>query len=177
MIQLNPPNLLPGRFPAQMEWIQQNYVEAEEFKDSITRSEIWNDFVSSTEQLRSIIPVAWVWISGSFISSKLNPDDIDVVYWGTSDLVQNHLSIEQRFVLQIFAENQVRNVTGLRVDTRYCRWLVNPTTASLGGLEHDQYLKSRGFWDDFGSAQEQIRKAPQLKSLMHIRSVVIWRCY
>ena len=148
-VQIVPPTLLPGRYPVELDWIKQNYVEAAEFQDSKTRSIIWDNFISSTEQLRSIIPIAWVWISGSFISAKLDPDDIDVVYWGTTDLSQNTLSLNERFILQIFAENKLRKLTGLRVDTRYCRWFVNPSTGDVRSLEHDLYLQSRGFWDDF----------------------------
>ncbi|MDH6237891.1 hypothetical protein [Cryobacterium sp. CG_9.6] len=95
------------------------------------------------------MPVAWVWIGGSFISNKSDPDDLDVVYWCEDRLVDQVSDPNDKLVLQLFATNQVREVTGLRVDTRYCRWHVRPEAGVQNTIEHHQYTMERGFWDDF----------------------------
>jgi len=158
--------LLPlGRFGASLEEIRAAFVEDAAFSASSTRSEIWTHFESATDELRRIVPVSFAWIGGSFTTSKVDPDDIDVVYWAEDRKIDAVIDDEDASLLEIFARNQVRALTGLRVDTRVCHWHVQPATGIQPTLEHNNYVKLRGFWDDFW-----LRKRAGLKTDPPIRA-------
>lgn len=137
-----------GRFGAELAEIKATFVDAPEWAGSTTRAAIWNDFESATAGIRSVVPVAWVWVGGSFISNKLDPDDIDVVYWCEDRFVDRVTDPREKYILQLFATNQVRAKTKLRVDTRYCRWHVFPEATQRRTIEHNAYSADRGYWDD-----------------------------
>lgn len=141
--------LPPGRFGAEMDEIKEKFVDAPLYSTSTSRSAIWADFESATDELRRIVPVAWAWVSGSFISGKIDPDDIDVVYWCEDVLLNRVTDRIDKNTVQMFAYNQVRPVTGLRVDSRICTWHVRPEAGVQNTLEHLTYARQRGFWDDF----------------------------
>ena len=142
--------LLPlGRFGATLDEVKAQYVDDPRFAASTTRAEIWQDFESATEGIRSVVPVVCVWVGGSFLTDKLDPDDIDLVYWCEDLLVDQVVDPKGRFILEMFGTNQVRPQTGLRVDTRYCQWHVFPEADRAQTLEHQVYALNRGHWDDF----------------------------
>lgn len=142
--------LLPlGRFGASLEDIKAQYVDAPRFSASTSRREIWQHFESATEGIRSVVPVICVWVGGSFLTDKMDPDDIDLVYWCEDAHVDQVTDPRARMILQLFAGNQVRQETGLRVDTRYCRWHVFAEADRSASVEHLAYAQQRGYWDDF----------------------------
>jgi hypothetical protein len=142
--------LLPlGRFGASLHEIQAAFVDDTAFSASSTRPEIWSHFESATTELRRIVPVSYAWIGGSFTTSKMDPDDIDVVYWAEDKKIHAVSDPQDAFVLEMFARNEVRSSTGLRVDSRVCHWHVQPATGVQATFEHNNYVKHRGFWDDF----------------------------
>lgn len=142
--------LLPlGRYSATLDDIKEHYVDAPRFAESNSRAEIWQHFDSATQGIRSVVPVVCVWIGGSFLTDKLDPDDIDLVYWCEDVLVDRVTDPQAQLLLQLFAQNQVRAQTGLRVDTRYCRWHVDPEADQGASDKHKSYVLHRGFWDDF----------------------------
>ena len=138
-----------GRYPTTLGEIRTAYVDAPALSASTTRAEIWTHFESATAELRRIVPVAYVWIAGSFLTSKLDPDDIDVVYWCEDRLVDLVTEVRDKQILDMFAKNNVRAVTSLRVDTRYGRWHVHPDADRIPTARHQSYAQTRGFWDDF----------------------------
>ncbi|GAA2238506.1 hypothetical protein GCM10010401_08450 [Rarobacter faecitabidus] len=138
-----------GRFGATLDQIKRDFVDADYFSASSTRKQIWQDFWSATAGLRSVVPVISVWVGGSFLTDKLDPDDIDLVYWCQDNLVNQVADPRDRELLQLFADNLVRRATGLRVDTRYCQWHLYPEADRSSCLEHQAYVTARGYWDDF----------------------------
>ena len=142
--------LLPlGRYEATLEGIKAAFVEDPRFSASTTRTEIWQHFESATAGIRSVVPVVCVWIGGSFLTEKVDPDDIDVVYWCEDTLINQVETEQEQLLLQMFASNRLRGETGLRVDTRVCRWHLFPETHLANTAEHQNYAMERGFWDDF----------------------------
>lgn len=142
--------LLPlGRYGATLDSIKAAYVEDPRFADSETRAEIWQHFKSATAGIRSVVPVVCVWIGGSFLTEKMDPDDIDVVYWCEDKHIDRVQDPKAALLLEVFARNQVRRRTGLRVDTRYCRWHVFPEADRAYSADHQSYILDRGYWDDF----------------------------
>lgn len=158
--------LLPlGRFGATLEDVKRDFVDAARYAGSETRSQIWQDFESATQGIRSVLPVVCVWVGGSFLTEKLDPDDIDLVYWcRDSDVQQARSDVQSALMLEIFATNQVRNCTELRVDTRVCHWHLFAEPYLSDTEEHKRYAFERGFWDDFWMRKRSGEKGdpPQL---------------
>lgn len=90
-----------------------------------------------------------MWVGGSFLTDKLDPDDIDLVYWCEDVLVNQINDPKDRYILEMFGTNMVRKVTGLRVDTPYCLWHLSPEADRASSAEHQSYALYRGYWDDF----------------------------
>ena len=74
----------PGRHPATVAEVQARFVKDSQFSGSTTRAAIWQGFLSyeaawlsAEASLGHKIVLAW-WLAGSFISSALDPEDIDV---------------------------------------------------------------------------------------------------
>jgi len=142
--------LLPlGRHPASLDDLQARFVDDPAFAASATRSEIWGHFRSATGEFQRVVPTVCLWLGGSFFTSKMDPDDIDIVYWCEDRHVNAVSDPRDKMILQMFATNQVRPQTGLRVDTRYCLWHVRPEAGVQNTIEHQEYVLLRGFWDDF----------------------------
>lgn len=142
--------LLPlGRYAATLDEIKKGYVDDPRFSTSTTRSEIWEHFVSATAGIRSVVPVVCVWVGGSFLTEKLDPDDIDLVYWCEDTLVDHVTDPQDMLLLQLFATNRLRADLKLRVDTRYCKWHLYPEADRGTTVEHQSYALVRGYWDDF----------------------------
>lgn len=141
-----------GRFPATLEILEQRYVGGSEYSASTTRRDIWDDFMDVTTGLRGIVPVCYAWVSGSFMSSKLDPEDIDVLYWcEDSDINAAATTADTALMelLQAVAQSNLRAVTGHKVDSRIGQWHVRPEPGLQSTQAHWGYASSRGFWDDF----------------------------
>lgn len=156
-----------GRYLTALDSVAGKFVTADHLSGSSTRAEIWAHFVSATEHLRTIVPVCSVWISGSFISAKLNPDDIDVIYWCEDRHIDSIDPARQtdRLVLQKFSMNALRQDLGLRLDVRVGRWHARPETSLTAAAADRSYIAQRGFWDDFWLRKRSgIKGAPPTRS-------------
>lgn len=130
------------------------FVDSKSYAQSVTRRGIWSDFLDYLSALRSLTPVCAVWIAGSFISRKVNPNDIDIV------LLLDGEELDARFPdMSAQAKNFLlasgRGHLGwahlripLKVDTYTVTW-----RAFMNGNPNDNnrinYFSWRGYWDDF----------------------------
>jgi len=156
-----------GRYSSSLVEVEAQFVADTKWTTSATRAAIWEEFISATEQLRSVLPVCSVWISGSFLTQKLNPDDIDVLYWCEN----RHISaipstrVVDRLMLQKFARNELRSDLGLRIDSRVGEWHARPEPAFLNTPEDRAHIIARGFWDDFWQrARSGAKGAPAVRA-------------
>lgn len=138
-----------GRFPSTFDELKATFVDDATFAASTTRAEIWNHLEQGIAFLRSILPVAFIWVGGSFTTNKIDPDDIDVVIWAEDRYLNAITDPRDAAIIQMFAFNQVKAATGLRLDTFLCHWHVEPSGQIQQSLPHHNYLKMRGYWDDF----------------------------
>jgi hypothetical protein len=142
--------LIPvGRYNVTLDDVKMYYVDDARFATSSTRAQIWSDFEEATRGLRSVVPVVCVWIGGSFLTDKLDPDDIDLVYWCLDTEVSKVTDEKARRLLQCFALNSIRAITALRVDTHLCIWHMHPDAPNGPSPQHSEYVHLRGYWDDF----------------------------
>lgn len=140
-----------GRYLTDLASVKAEFVSSPSYATSTRRSDIWDEFESATTELRRIVPVCSVWISGSFLSVKSEPDDLDVMYWCEDrhiDAIDPGRTSDLQ-VLQAFAQNQLRAALGLRIDTRIGYWHARPEPAFTNSPSDRQYTIMRGFWDDF----------------------------
>lgn len=109
------------------------------------RPSIWTEFATATAALQSITHVAALWLSGSYFTSKPDPDDIDCVY--IVDDRSKPTTPQEAAVFDLFTGGQkLRKVTRLRVDSYVLPWIYRP------GVEIDVAsqipLMWRGYWAD-----------------------------
>lgn len=154
-----------GRHSATISEIQDSYVLGSRFETSTTREEIWKDWTEATRRLNEIVPIICVWIAGSFITNKLDPSDLDCVYWLDSDHVAEAWTTGAyaQNLLTIFSEKgSVKTHFNLKVDTFIGCWESLPEP-SISNQMNWKYHRVRGYWDDFWQ-RERITPDPHPKT-------------
>jgi len=137
-----------GRYPATAAEVEAAFVTDPRWSTSTTRQNIWADWQRITAQARKIVPVAAAWIGGSFLTNKVDPDDLDVTYIIDSRLTAAVTKPLHRGFLSLLAQGHaLRNTNGARLDTFTIDWVPDPdATGVVPGF--DDYARSRGYWDD-----------------------------
>lgn len=142
-----------GRQRASVDAVKAAFVDDSRFSTSSSRCAIWDDFEAGLALLSSAVLVHAAWLGGSFISDKLNPGDLDVVFViNQSDL--NHRSAADKQVVDGFQREVYQGPDrparphGLLLDSFILPWrpLANLQTRAPG---HMPYILGRGYWDDF----------------------------
>lgn len=114
------------------------------------RAEIWADWLTALALLKELVgSVPAAWLSGSFLSSKPVPGDIDSVFIVDTDaLLAAHQALppeDWEIVLALTAGNGAKSQLGLNVDSYILEWHPTPTPQSISPQEYYFY---RGYWDD-----------------------------
>lgn len=114
------------------------------------RIAIWNDWLSALailKQLVGTVPAAW--LSGSFLSSKPVPGDIDSVFLvDNADLEAAYRSLspaDWAIVEALAGGHGAQMHLGLNVDSYILNWYPTPTPARDAP---EEYYSFRGYWDD-----------------------------
>jgi hypothetical protein len=140
--------LPPGRFSCTESEIASRFVESEQFSDSKTRQEIWEHWTSVRQFVIDRIPVYRVWFGGSFVGSKLDPDDLDVLWTWDAEAFEQ-LSTPDQQILVPFAQGRDGLARfGLKIDSYALFWRCFPAPTTHQ-IHLDPYFRSRGYWDDF----------------------------
>lgn len=77
-------HLPPGRYAATLDEIHSAFVAAPQFRGSQTRTDLWQGFLAylaawgSAEKEVGAPVLLSIWLAGSFVSSEVDPDDVDV---------------------------------------------------------------------------------------------------
>lgn len=122
------------------------------FVVSDTRQEIFSDFQAAHAMLSSLVTVEAVWIGGSFVTSSLNPDDIDCLFHVNSDSFQALPSNGQRNrVMEFNKKGKLREKLGLRIEPFVLVRELFANPWSKGGVSEEAApsLALRGAWDDW----------------------------
>ena len=135
-----------GRFRCDIAEIEQRFVADPSLAASTTRSQIWTEWNTATAAIRSYVEVCAVWLSGSFLSGKVDPGDLDCVYIIEDALFDAAASADPTGAA--FLDRVVRNTLGLQLDTFVLAWRPNPLAGPRDARDYD-YLWRRGYWDDF----------------------------
>lgn len=155
-IDLSTGHIPPGRYRTTLDETRAFFVDATSFGGT-QRAAIWEEWLEVTAALRAVVPVISVWLSGSFISAKQGPSDLDCTYWiDVADLAAVQADPQKNTQLGAFFQNGWLKTQGLRVDPYLGTWrpIIDPVTRMS---EDDAYYWGRGHWDDFW---QRARSAP-----------------
>lgn len=90
-------NLPPGSHEVTFDNAKEVFVNA--FPDSKTRLQNWNCFIEYIKNLINLgIKDMQLWIDGSFVTNKTNPNDIDCVIYIDIQIL-NSLNVQQQSIL------------------------------------------------------------------------------
>lgn len=102
--------LPPGRHLATQAEIEQTLVS--DFAASVTRRPLFDQSTEMLEAIQSLVPVQRQWINGSFVTTKVDPNDIDLVSHIDGEAM-DALKPLQRMLLQgLIAAHWSRDVSG-----------------------------------------------------------------
>lgn len=136
-----------GRHSTTIEEVESQFVPP----DNPVRQSMWSDWIALTDLIRETVgELPAVWIGGSFVTSKDEPGDIDVVYVLKRETV---LVLEplQLSVLEIIFEEKGHNLTGAVSPFFFYLEEMIDHTAALRNGDASNSLAARGYWDQLWS--------------------------
>jgi hypothetical protein len=81
-----PPLLDFGFHPMTIQELHQLAVAP--FSKSNTRADLWTNFLWLISELQAAGLKGRIWVDGSFVTEKIDPDDIDMIFEGSYDFLQ-----------------------------------------------------------------------------------------
>lgn len=125
--------------------------------DTVLRAALWQEWETATAAIRgSVGPIAACWISGSFLTPKDEPKDIDCVYVIHREVLEAVLPGspgDNLLTVMISPSLSFRGVFGLRVDANLLPWWPRPGVCVGSTVRAERYLWMRGYWDDLWSGE------------------------
>lgn len=113
------------------------------YTNSHSRGAIYREWRSHRAALRSLAPVLYQWVDGSFVTDKLNPGDIDVVTFVDAVAFDRLPAWRQDVVYEL--SNGRGDSAYSHVDSKVCA--VYPSTTPQGSA----YTHERSYWDGLWS--------------------------
>lgn len=141
-----------GRHGCSASEVEVAFVRDIAFFGSPTRRAIWNDWNQALTVLQSAVTVHAAWIGGSFTTSKLDPEDIDVAFIINAADFRQRSAQDQHIVSLFMRPGQVKANLGLGVDSYIIPWECLPAVTPPGttmSYFQDSYFWARGHWDDW----------------------------
>ncbi len=139
--------LPPGRYRWTLDDIEAKYLPETEYGQT-RRQVIWEHFKVATETLRQTVPVAAVWIGGSFLSTKAEPSDVDAIYIVPGNAFDALQDDQDRQMVSLFSGGEQLKARGLFVDSYVFHWTPRASSGPQTDPER-QELMARGYWDDW----------------------------
>jgi hypothetical protein len=133
------------------------FVKDVSFSGSATRRKIWSDWNDALAVLQSAVTVHAVWIGGSFTTSKVDPEDIDVTYIVNAAELRRQQGQQEQKIISIFGTpGRVKSELSLDVDSFMITWecIPSPLPPGMNSFQ-DLYYWARGHWDDWWQRVKQ----------------------
>lgn len=131
--------------------VHARFVGHADFAGSTTRPDIWDEYEIGRDLLRSKVRVHAVWIGGSFLTAKVDANDMDALFIiSASDFAG--LDANGQRVVSSFVADPATGVRGhgfTTLDSYLVAWQPFSPLSPTGGPEQLQYTAGRGYWDDF----------------------------
>lgn len=143
-----------GRYACSLAELKAAFVDDSRFAQSTTRAEIFEDLLTTRALFDAKSPdmVEAVWVGGSFVTGKIDPDDIDCTFLLSGTAFRSLSSNNQRREIWKFnRKGWLREKTGLRVESFLLirEPIANPFTAGEVHPDAMNYVGLRGAWDDW----------------------------
>lgn len=133
-----PPLLHAGLHNKSIQEIEDLCVSSKQFALSKTRPDIMEGLKTIVNKIKEVGIIGDLWINGSFLTQKIDPEDVDIVLFLSNDQVENALE-EQMEVLNWINENLKDD---LRCDSYTApQWPMNHPDYEYGQELHDYWLK------------------------------------
>lgn len=110
------------------------------------RLELLDEFERFVTLVTKAVKVEAYWISGTILSDKPDPSDVDVVFLIDEDTLAGLGTAASRLATPK-GLHELASRRQLRVDAYVLPWRLRTTPESTS--EDDAYLRQRGYWDDF----------------------------
>lgn len=169
----------PGRYRVTPEQAFTMLVEDDRFASSPTRSRLWDGFeryMARFVALEAMYPeisaevslVHCVWLGGSFVSRKLDPDNIDLTVFIEDEAASAYRGKPGAgWIRDAFTRVTIKREFGLSPLRVTYRPIPSVFVPDKFTVEDQEYLRDRGAWDDWWQRcrQQGIEKmAPTVES-------------
>jgi hypothetical protein len=144
-----------GRFRCTFAEVEAAFVSHPRALGSTTRASILADLKTLVDLLGALDPklVVSLWLGGSFVTDKFDPDDGDVVVLVDAERVAalttpDRAKFDRLFLRLETGQSMLRFLTGMLVDPYALEvsTVVDPLRRTTADRE---YYEARGHWDDF----------------------------
>ena len=142
--------LAQGRHTCTVEEFHDSFVADQRFENSTVRPTIWASWVEAQSVLHSLVPTYAAWVGGSFVSAKVDPDDMDSVFIVDDHALQKIEDGELKHLVMMFARGgEFHKPAGRALDTFLLPWTAILASGALTPVSQENYYNLRGYWDDF----------------------------
>ncbi|WP_138495927.1 DUF6932 family protein [Paenibacillus pinistramenti] len=131
-------NLTPGIHTYKLDEFKQQFVA--DFKTSSRRPIIYNNFTIWIEQLLNVLPPRFVWLDGSFLTTKVDPNDIDLVVFYYPEDIQNP---EQANLIKELIQNESRK---FNCDSYLCYSFEHWNSEQLAAISQRNLKIMQTYW-------------------------------
>ena len=146
-------SLPPGRYLTCADEVHDQFVTAEIFSESHSRSGLWVNWVEHVRLLEALMGCEpRTWMAGSFVSSKLDPLDIDVFYGfdpGAFDALDREDLV---YLAQLCTRESCIKQFNMRIDAYFTRLPdhlpVDDLRPQRMGAQNLQAFQSLGLYDE-----------------------------
>lgn len=136
---LNSGVLPSGRHPASLSDLRARFVTP--FALSATRRSLFEAWSGRYRELRALLPSLVEWVDGSFVTSKLDPGDVDSAVFIRPEEFNALTANEQERVTELVQSEHARGT--LKCDT----YVVAVVEGDPNDPPVQRYLTLRGYWD------------------------------
>jgi hypothetical protein len=159
----HPSGLLPvGRYLAHAGEVHATFVAAEEFASSQSRATLWEQWKTHVGLLEALMGrEPRTWMAGSFVSSKLDPSDVDVFYGFDAEVFDRLDGADLAYVEQLCTRESCIKNFDLRIDAYFTRLpdrlSVDELRPQQMGERNLQAFQSLGLYDEIW---QRVRRVP-----------------
>ena len=131
-----------GRYLATPSEFEARFVAV--FPGSLTRKRNFEGWRKRRESINEIAKIEYEWIDGSFVTNKMDPNDIDVVTFISAGEINALTQCERETLFEL------TNGSRPRIEFYCDSYLV--VVVPPEHEYHDCFLNRRGYWDNWWSA-------------------------
>ncbi|MGW4581938.1 DUF6932 family protein [Rhodococcus aetherivorans] len=143
--------LPPGRFRATLPEVKSHWGFNQH------RVTLFENFETFIEQIRQLVRVSAVWLSGSYLSEKETPGDVDAVFLIDQEQLNRITDQRIRHILTPDGLRWLANSLGFQLDLYVLPWQAR-TSLDLKTPIDKELMQARGYWDDFWQRKRQVPK-------------------